>query len=484
MEPGPSPLELLHPDGIARRITVIGDGCPEALRPRRPEQAAGEPADLVILAPSQADLRDRRWAESAAEAAAGILAADGVVYVLSSPRPRRRIVRQLAERNIDCKLSLVHDPSRDSPRCLVPLTPEVATYAFTNLIATRPGRRRVVLRALRVGWLARVLGRTLPAIGVAATAPGSRPLFGWLFVTKEVRLPLAVVTVSWRGSEGALVAHGFEDGATHPSVVAKVCAPGRRGPNEEAAVLRRLGPEARAAGAAVPEPLLVEIDNERAVVFETSLVGRAAAALLGESPALAPSVTMRLTEWLENWNLDTRSEQVLSAEWLESAVGPARRLAPLLPEGDRYLEWLDGRCRSLAGATAPLVATHNDLTMVNVFVAPTGALGVVDWEAAREQDLPLVDFYYAAADAAAAAKRYVDRPAAFRTLFGAEAGKASLVRQLESRLVRALDLNPALAELAFHACWIRHATAEQGVGAQPEKRPFLEILRAVAGAAR
>jgi hypothetical protein len=258
---------------------------------------------------------------------------------------------------------------------------------------------------------------------------------------------------------------------------------GNRSCPAEAALLEQLGPGARAAGAAVPEPLRVSTGGGRSALYETAVDGRTAAALIGETPALAPSVTARLAEWLENWNLDTRSDEPLSIDWLEDqVVAPARALAPHLSDGRGYSEWLGAKCRSCAGRTIPFVATHNDLTMVNVFVTSSGGIGLVDWEDARARDLPLLDFYYAAADAAAAAKRYADRAAAFRTLF-VEAAPGSVVRDLESRLVRALDLDPEIVELAFHACWIRHAIAEQASNAPSKARPFLEILRMAAAAA-
>ena len=171
----------------------------------------------------------------------------------------------------DSRCLWLDDPDAKNLRCLVPLSPEVATYAYTNLIATRPGRRRLVLGALRVGWLARLVAGTLPAAGFAAGAATSRPLFAWLFPATDagVRSPLAVLSVSWRGSKGSLVAHGFEDGAALPSVVAKVRGSGTPAEDDEAAVIRRLGPAARAAGAAVPEPLLIETGQNRAVLFET-----------------------------------------------------------------------------------------------------------------------------------------------------------------------------------------------------------------------
>jgi hypothetical protein len=50
--------------------------------------------------------------------------------------------------------------------------------------------------------------------------------------------------------------------------------------------------------------------------------------------------------------------------------------------------------------------------------------------------------------------------------------------------VEALGLHPPIVELAFHACWIRHAATEQGTNLPSAPRPFLEILRNVADTAR
>jgi len=484
MQPGPSALELLHPNGFAGHALVIGGGCPAVLRPRRREPGAGQQADLVVIAPTRIELRERAWLRHAVDVAAAALAPDGVVYVVSPPLGRARSARLLAARGLEVKLAFAHDPSTAGVRSLVPVSAAAASYAFTSLIATRPGRRRLVLSALRARWFARLLSNTLPQAGFAAGSRTSRPLFDWVRASSEKPLtaPAAVVSVGGRGSGGSLVVHAFEDGTATPAVVAKVGSPESSGPAREAALLESLGPGARAAGAAVPEVLLVDSDEGRAVLFETPVHGRQAAALLGETPGLLPSLTRRLAEWLESWNLDTRSEQLLSASWLQhEIVDPARALAPALPDGGHYLGWLESRCGALAGTTVPLVAMHNDLTMVNVFVERSGSLGVVDWEDAREQGLPLVDFYYAAADAAAAADRYANRVAAFSGLFGG-AAPAGATRMLEQRLVEVLGLRRAVVELAFHACWIQHAAAEQRAGGESAPRPFLEILRRAAAA--
>jgi hypothetical protein len=158
-----------------------------------------------------------------------------------------------------------------------------------------------------------------------------------------------------------------------------------------------------------------------------------------------------------------------------AAIVPARLLAPQLPGGTDYLAWLEARCADLAGRPAPLVATHNDLTMWNILLDARGSLGVVDWELARQSDLPLSDFSYAIADTVAAAEGYRDRPAAFaRCLPGGDL--AGLVARLGRRLCAELSLPGELATLCLHAGWLRHAANEQAKKRPGEPHPTLEIL--------
>ena len=484
MERGPSPLELLHPDGIARYVSVIGKGCPDVLRPKRPVPRAGEQADLVIVAPTRAELRERTWPQGAVEKAAGVLAADGVVYVLSPPRWRRRFSRLLAERGLGLKVSLAHDPDAKNLRCLVPLSPEVATYAYTNLIATRPGRRRLVLGALRVGWLVTACGRhaarsglrcrrrhepaslrlALPRDGCRRSRTAGRPereLAGLERVSRRPRFR------GWsgtpvRGRKGARIGdtRGGRRGRRHPTPrpgsAGSRCsgprAPARRDRPEQSGAVRDPGRRPHGCG-----------DPRR-----DARPGRE-----------RDYATDNMVEELE-------SQHALGRGTLRGMARACyRRTRTHPPPGRGPLPAVpDSLCRSLVGTTVAFVATHNDLTMVNVFVAQSGALGIVDWEAGRERDLPLVDFYYGAADAAAAGTRYADRPGAFREQFEESARAGSFARQLEARLARTLDLSPAAVELAFHACWIRHAVTEQPASDDPAPRPFLEILRSVANAAR
>ena len=121
--------------------------------------------------------------------------------------------------------------------------------------------------------------------------------------------------------------------------------------------------------------------------------------------------------------------------------------------------------RAAEGRAVKLVAAHNDLTTANVLVAHDGRLGIVDWDTAAPRALPLTDLFYAVADAEAATRGFADRVAATSV-------------EHERRFRDALGLDDAVADLCFHACWLRHA-ANESLRDQ-ETRPFLEIARTVA----
>ena len=91
--------------------------------------------------------------------------------------------------------------------------------------------------------------------------------------------------------------------------------------------------------------------------------------------------------------------------------------------------------------------------------------------------LPLTDFFYAAADARAAADGFRDRVEAFARTFSADGTPAADIEALQARLVAALGLEPEIVQLCFHACWLRHAANEL---AQSGAGPFVEIATRVA----
>ncbi len=157
-------------------------------------------------------------------------------------------------------------------------------------------------------------------------------------------------------------------------------------------------------------------------------------------------------------------------------LSPARRLVPVLDEGTTYIDWLRRRCEQALGHTVPLVAAHNDLTMWNVLL-DDDSVGVVDWVSAREQALPLGDYYYSLVDAVAATDRYKDRHAAFRRCFD---GKEAARKGERSPFFR--ELTPAVQDLCFHACWLHLAANEQRCDDPANGRPFLRTAQSLAAA--
>jgi aminoglycoside phosphotransferase (APT) family kinase protein len=96
-------------------------------------------------------------------------------------------------------------------------------------------------------------------------------------------------------------------------------------------------------------------------------------------------------------------------------------LAAVLPRG--YVSWIRAAAAALEGRQIVLAPAHRDLTMANVLLDGP-RLGVLDWEAAREADLPLVDLPYAIVDAVSTVDEHADRPAAFARSFES-GGRAS-----------------------------------------------------------
>jgi hypothetical protein len=216
-------------------------------------------------------------------------------------------------------------------------------------------------------------------------------------------------------------------------------------------------------------------------LLETPIGGRSAAVILGDAPHRLPEFHDHIAGWLERWNGSTVVKRSFDeARLVDDIIAPARLLAPLVRDGEDYVAWLTARTAELRGSDAPFVATHNDLTMSNLLLTDSGRLGIVDWEASSHDGFPLVDFLYAAADAAAAVHRYDDRVQAFLDCFSDEGRHAGQVRLLNARIAEALELEPALQELCFHACWLHHAANEHRSSRPGEPRPFLEILRWVA----
>jgi hypothetical protein len=327
---------------------------------------------------------------------------------------------------------------------LVPAERGAVRWALGAVPTSARGR----LAALGPAW---ALGLAAPA--AIARPPGARPLGAWLRA---------------RGSGTTVVAGpgaAFLLDGERLRLTAKVGAglPARRELTEGRA-LAELGPAARAAGADVPEVVEEGELGGRPLLVATGVEGRPASVLLAERPGLRDELVERIAGWLLRWNVATAADAVFSRELLQrELLGPARAVG--LP--DSYVSELERMGRAAEGKPVKLVAAHNDLTTANVLVAAS-RLALVDWDTAAPRALPLTDLFYALADAEAAARGFVDRVGAFFA-----------VPSREQQFRDALELDEAMADLCFHACWLRHA-ANESLRPELEARPFLEIVRAVA----
>jgi Phosphotransferase enzyme family len=466
-----SPIELLHPAGQVRRMLVLGDRCPPSLLPSTAMRASGD-VDLALIAPSPADLRQRRWLERAAATAACALAEHGFAYALL-PRRRRPAARVLLRRSgLVVGSSFAQLPVTGPPRHLLPLRTAPVRHALTRLIGARRGHSfPSMARLLPVG--SALLAVVLPTVGIVARRPGADPLASWVTRlgggTRETAH--VAVTTSWRGPRGPIVLYCFAPAGADPWGIAKV-APET---STEADLLDRLGDAARAAGARVPRLLAIGSVARNSVLVQTVMGGHVAADLLMRSPGRFPEIVGAMSSWQERWNRATVAiAPVTTGPLRREVVGPADELAGLIPDGAAYRDWLAARCASLPDRTLPLVAKHNDLTMWNVVLDGHGSIGVIDWAEAEESGLPLTDFFYAVVDAAAACDGYRSRLHALRDCFLPGGARQEAVARWQERLRASLQLTPAALELSFHACWLRHARNEHRAGARA--RPFLHIL--------
>ena len=468
----PTLLERLHPDGAARRATVLGSGCPERLRPERP--AVGKGWDLVVVAPSQEEGRSAQWIAGAAREASRDLDPDGLVYVVAGARARRRIAQALVAEGLRETASVAHLPDHAASEVLVPLTPTALRAAAERM--DRPWARRLLRGSLAAPALAAVAGRVYRSVGVVARRPGARPLAMWLEGAEDGE-GIGSIRTRWRADRVRTVVHILAGKGAF--VKLERSGTGMEALRREAAVLAQLGAAARASGARIPDAILVDASAACPALRLTRLDGDTARSVLARRPSRRDEILRSVGGWLEAWSRSTCRLELIDEKGLEHRVlEPARRLQAAFENGAQYLGWLEGRCRALVGRAVPMVAAHNDLTMANLLLTDGNVPGVLDWEAATPDGLPLGDFAYAAVDATAAAGGYRDRPAAFDACFGS--ARAGTVGEILVRLRRAVELPDDWATLAFHASWLQHAENERRKRAPGEPLPFLECARRAA----
>jgi SAM-dependent methyltransferase len=267
-----------------------------------------------------------------------------------------------------------------------------------------------------------VVPRSLLA-GVCALVRDSWATFG-LDGPRPQRLAPLVVGHR-RPTTGMVTVLLFRTGGRSPSVVAKLPRYGPTGEplRREAANLERVrdaiavGTPAGAVGEAIPRPLgLHDVDGTE-VLLQTGMPGvHLVAATNSGRPH--PARLARRLDLVLDWCLELQAASArqvtvddallagklepLAAEGLAAMDGDARVGALL----DRCLEAASG----LRGTALPLVVCHGDYWAGNVMVAGGRVRGVIDWERAALDELPLWDLVKAAGSAAYHLDRYRSLP--------------------------------------------------------------------------
>jgi aminoglycoside phosphotransferase len=247
----------------------------------------------------------------------------------------------------------------------------------------------------------------------------------------------------------------FPKGAVAPALVVKV--PRLRADGEgierEAAVLRSLREACPSLRGTVPRVVALA-DGDRPLLVETAVTGPAL------SPRMLRAAPSRCIDAVLGWLIalsatrkrgDQASYERLLAEPLAFL---AESFPPRAPERDLVVRTLD-LVEPLRGLEVPRVLEHGDLAHPNL-IWSEGRVGVVDWELADEEGLPVQDAVFFLTYATFALRRPrtdEERLAAFHDAFFAEEGWAK-AKVTAYRRELALD-EQALTPL-FAACWARY----------------------------
>jgi hypothetical protein len=475
-------IELLHPAGFAETARVFGSACPEgpALCPRARTETR-VPADLIVIAPSREEGKDAAWLRNTVHGADGLLAGDGIIYALGDRAWRASLLRELAKRDLVIDSVYLHHPGWPHAELLIPATFDAIAYAYSRLIHTDPARRKAALAALAAPGALAVARRLLPQTGIVARRRTGKPSLGWL-PGGTGSGGRTIIQASWRGAAGAVLLHAF-DGHPAPSAIAKLwlSEKGADACAREVEGLKLAAGSASNRGVRTPGLLVAGNLHGRPYLVEEVVAGERAAELVERDSSELLHLLPALAAWLLQWHRATaRWRQITDEDVERHLLGPARALRQALAAGEACEARLEALGHRLAGKAMPFVATHGDLTMVNVLLDARGSIGIVDWETAAPSGLPLADFFYAAVDAVAASERYADRLAAWTACFEPGGPHSGLVGRLRDQLVAELSLEADQVDFSFQATWLRHALAERSEQSKAAPDEFLRLARAAA----
>jgi hypothetical protein len=462
-------LDLWHPTGAPlRRLAVGRNGRIQ------PTSDSLVDVDIAVVAPGAEEV-SRRWLEHAIYNVSGRLAPDAVLWLILPVRWRRHAERLLNRAGLVLVGTALTLPQWPETTHLIPLSPAALHDAVRRDLELPPAVAGVLVALAHVRparWLVRRRARGCALI--AAPRASVQP-FRWLSEVDGVPLGTATAALGPRRDSRVAVMRRLPEQGGRPDLIVKVAldAGGEDRLAREREALEILAPDARRAGAAVPRLCRTEAPW---LLVTAALAGRPASSVLAGKPAELEDIFGGLAAWLGSWAEVTAStipaERKLLVRLLSARAESVAQSG--LPVAE-YVEALTALTERIESESLILTAAHNDLTMSNVLVR-RGGCGVVDWESAVAASPPLVDLWYALADAVARACR-VTHAKAVEALVRGRAPAPSALAGLPAHHARALGMSAEQAMLSFHACWLHHAANERARGVA--HGPFLAVVRNV-----
>jgi len=213
----------------------------------------------------------------------------------------------------------------------------------------------------------------------------------------------------------------------------------------------------------LPRPTFLGRHAGLAVLGETAVVGLP---FLEQTQATAECPYARVAvEWLVDLASATAGRPIASAE-AAVALGTLR---------DRFLElygvdpglrtFLADQIDRIAASASelPLVFQHGDPGCWNLVVTRSGRLGVLDWEAAEPNGMPLWDLFYFLRSYGVAVSRAAgthDATESFTRHYLEESDLGVILVDAVRLVCERTGLDPDLVEPLFYTCWMHRALKE------------------------
>jgi hypothetical protein len=363
-------------------------------------------------------------------------------------------------------------PSAVAPLYWIPLgAPGAAAYVRSRR-RLRGGRLRRLIVGIRQRTRNLLSGRRgAPICAIAsrpADATSDEPDFtAWLMRSwptwglgpSPERLSMLLVTGGPRSVSKAVLL-GFAEPGPVPRIAIK--APrvdaAAAGVRREGAVLASLGERRPVPG--IPRLLFRREVEGVPLVGETALAGRPLEHLLGARSLRAWS--LRVADWLAA--LAVGEQERSAAHWRDTIVEPA--LALFTDQFGRVadrglLRESEGIVRAIGAL--PAVPEQRDFGPWNLLVMPEGDLGVLDWESADANGLPLLDLLYFLAYASFNVDRAHHRDArvsSYRRSLDASTPTGVVRRECVARYADALGLERGALGPLRVLLWMIHAPSD------------------------